>query len=111
MSHFIRGYFDGDGCLSLYEQHVKQWTIRKQELSITGQEQLLQEIKHILTKNAGTTPTISMKFYKKSPNTVSLRYGKKADIYSLYNYLYQDATVYLETKYQKFIDFISRDVS
>ena len=29
MPHFIRGYFDGDGCLSIYEQHVKQWTIHK----------------------------------------------------------------------------------
>lgn len=29
--HFIRGYFDGDGCLSIYQQTIKKWVVNKQE--------------------------------------------------------------------------------
>lgn len=78
MRHFIRGYFDGDGCLSVYTQQMRQYTILKQEWSITGKEPLLEEIKAVLSRDAGTTPTVSMKPYKRSPGTKSLRYGKKS---------------------------------
>lgn len=108
--HFIRGYFDGDGCLSIYQQHVKQYTINKQEWSLTGNEELLLNIKHVLEKQANVTPTVKMKHYKRTSKAVSLRYGKKTDIERLFKYLYIDcrATVYLQRKYQKFQDYFSR---
>lgn len=108
LRHFIRGYFDGDGALSLYVQHDRKWLVNKQEWSITGNKFLMCEIKEILTKYAYVTPTVGMKYYKKSPTTASIRYGKKADIRLLYDYLYKDATIYLDTKYNKFIEFFSR---
>lgn len=106
MQHFIRGYFDGDGALSLYTQTVKQWTIRKQELSITGNIHLMTEIKNVLNNSANVTPTVKLKYYKRSPDTASIRYGKISDILCIYNYLYKDATVYLTSKHQKFVDFL-----
>lgn len=108
MHHFIRGYFDGDGCLSVYQQHYKTYTINKQEWSLTGNPTLLHEIKTILETDANTTPTIKMKTYKRTDKAVGLRYGKKADIEQLYDYLYDNATIYLETKYNKFIEYFSR---
>lgn len=111
ISHFIRGYFDGDGSLSLYTQNIKQWTVYKQEWSITGEKHLITEIKTVLTKNAGVTADVKLKSYKKSPTVASVRYGKKSDIANLYAYLYKDATVYLESKHQKFVDFFSRYAS
>ena len=111
LPHFVRGYFDGDGCLSLYDQTVKQWTVHKQEWSITGQRGLMAEIKTILTADAGVTPSVELKQYKRSPDTASVRYGKKADVAKLHDYLYQNASVYLESKHQKFVDFLSRYAS
>lgn len=106
--HFIRGYFDGDGCLSIYTQQIKTWSIPRQEWSITGNKTLISEIKYILSNDAKTTKNVSIKTYKHSPETVSLRYGKKGDIIKLYDYLYKNATVYLETKHKKFVQFFSR---
>ena len=37
LHHFIRGYFDGDGCLSIYKQN----DTRRQEWSLTGNEKPL----------------------------------------------------------------------
>lgn len=109
--HFVRGYFDGDGCLSIYTQQVRQWTICKQEWSLTGQKELMSEIKDTLTANAGTTPTVKLKGYKRSPDVASLRYGKKSDVVKLYGYLYEKATVYLPSKHLKFVEFFSRIAS
>lgn len=127
--HFIRGYFDGDGCLSLYEQYVKKWTIQKQEFSITdnpvlqyvnkwviqrqefsitGNPVLISEIQEILNQETSVAKEVKPKSYKRTAAVVSLRYGKKADIDTLFNYLYNDATIYLESKHEKFIEYYSR---
>lgn len=111
MSHFIRGYFDGDGCLSIYTQTIKKWTIKKQEWSLTGHHVLMENIQKTLTDQAGVTATVKLKYYKRSPETASLRYGKKADVVKLYDYMYQNATVYLSSKHQKFVEFFSRFAS
>lgn len=106
--HFIRGYFDGDGCLSIYDQHIQgKWTTHRQEFSITGNIELLMKIKETLTNDAHVTNTTHIKRYKKSPTTISIRYGKKADIIKLYEYMYTDATVFLESKHNKFLQFFS----
>lgn len=111
ISHFIRGYFDGDGCLSLYVQRIKKWNVNKQEFSITGNKIFIAEIKKILTEDAHVTPDVTIKHYKKSPSSASVRYGKISDIAKLYEYLYRNADVYLETKHQKFVEFFSRYAS
>lgn len=108
LRHFMRGYFDGDGCLSIYTQQVRQYAVHKQEWSLTGNAVLMAKIKDILSEQAGTTPTVRLKTYKRSPMTASLRYGKKADIATLYEYLYENATVYLDPKHEKFVEFFSR---
>lgn len=109
--HFIRGYFDGDGCLSIYDQKRKQWITHRQELSMTGNAEFLTEIQAVLTDKANMTSTTKLKTYKQSPNTASLRYGKKSDIICFHDYIYRDATVYLNSKYQKFVDFFSYHAS
>ncbi len=109
--HFMRGYFDGDGCLSLYTQTMRGCTVLKQEWSLTGNRTLMAKMKMLLEDEAGTTPTVQLKPYKHSPGTASLRYGKKADIAALHEYLYKNATVYLESKHQKFVEFFSRYAS
>lgn len=106
--HFIRGYFDGDGCLSIYDQHVKQWVVHRQEFSITGNPILITEIQKTLNANTSVSKTVKLKTYAKTKSVVSLRYGKKSDINELYHYLYDDAHIYLDDKYQKFIDYYSR---
>lgn len=106
--HFIRGYFDGDGCLSVYQQKIKKWNINKQEFSLTGNEQLLLAIKQILEDSANVSNKIKLKRYKRTNKAVSLRYGKKQDIISLHQYLYKNATIYNENKHQKFVDFQNR---
>lgn len=105
---FIRGYFDGDGCLSIYQQPHKNYYVNRQEFSITGNKILLLEIRKILEEKANITKNLKVKNYKKSPNTISIRYGKQSDIEKLYDYLYENSSIYLKTKHNKFLKYYSR---
>ena len=94
--------------MSIYEQQVKQWTINRQEWSITGTQELLKEIKEILNQDTTVSPNVKLKTYNRTSKVVSLRYGRKADINTLYHYMYDNASIYLESKHQKFLEFYSK---
>ena len=93
--HFLRGYFDGDGCISWRDKEHKNICI-----SILGTFEFLTEFMlnvppykiYSLTNNSrksNITKTISKK-------------GKSA--FKVLKYLYSNATVYLDRKYQRFLE-------
>ena len=108
LRHFVRGYFDGDGCLSLYQQKVKQWVIEKQEWSITGSPLLIQRIKEAIEIEVNVSRRVKVKTYARTEKSVSLRYGRKSDVVALHDYLYKGATVYLTEKHQQFVQLLNR---
>lgn len=96
---FIRGYVDGDGCLSIYKENNTIRTI----LSLVGTEEFLKTVNKIF-KNKGylknkSTPNYENKaFQLRFSNVVSRKIAR---------YLYQDANIYLERKYNKYLEFCS----
>lgn len=105
LHHFIRGYFDGDGCLSVYKQN----DTRRQEWSLTGNEKLLVQIQNILNQETSVSKNVALKRYKRTTKAVGLRYGRRSDIPALYDYMYDGATVYMKSKHQKFEMFFQRE--
>lgn len=89
-SHFIRGYFDGDGSIGL----------KNKQFSITGNIDLLEKIQLILMEECklGKTKLVS----RRKNDIVDIRYGGLNQIRRIYNYLYKDATTYLLRKYNIF---------
>lgn len=93
--HFIRGFMDGDGSVSIS-------IIRKEYgrliVRITGREKFLKSILG-LSKIEGIVRKI------KAQRVYRLTYNCSSAI-SFLNWLYNDATIYLERKYQKFLDYL-----
>lgn len=92
--HFIRGYWDGDGCLSYSN---KEHTIAN--ISVLGTNQFLTKIKNNL-------PLKTNYLLKNKNNNVTkelLVQGKNA--FELTYYLYSDATIYLNRKYEKYLEY------
>ena len=93
--HFVRGYFDGDGCVS------------NRIFSIVGTDDFLSDTQNILIKELGLSKT---KFYKRhkesSNNIVEIRYCGKNNLKKIMNWFYSDATIYLERKYEKFKNYV-----
>lgn len=92
--HFIRGVFDGDGCLAC-NRNLKSWYF-----NITGNRKLLLSIQRKLIKDLNLSKTKLSK-----GTTYCLRYGGNRQVNKILNYLYRDSTVYLDRKYNIYKDF------
>lgn len=87
MSHFIRGYFDGDGC------------IQKQSFQIISSDDFCNALQRYLYNK------LKIKSYLRKCDKVSRIFvHKHNDITQLKKYIYDDATIYLNRKHTKFLE-------
>lgn len=95
--HFIRGYFDGDGCLT--------WSNREHthpELSVLGTDEMLNSI--IFYLPIAIKPILKILHPDKQSITKYFNFfGEKA--YKVAFYLYNNSTVYLQRKYDKYLEY------
>lgn len=94
IKHFIRGYVDGDGCLSYSDKEHK-----RANLSILGTQDMLENIQHWLPLQFEL-----MIYDNKNENVKSLLYQGKTAFF-IVNYLYTKSNVYLERKYNKYLEY------
>lgn len=100
-SSFIRGYFDGDGCI-YYLKH--QATAR---LSYSGYIPFLESINKNLMEQIGTT---NRKVYPINSNkgTGSLEYTRRDDIEKIERFMYGNSEFSLKRKQDKVQGFLSK---
>ena len=101
--HFMRGYFDGDGHINIPEkQHLSRF-------QLLGTPQFLDEYERILLShcrnNYSTKRIVNPKW---NENTQAIIYGGIARLRDMFNFLYKDATVYLDRKYNIFKQTLTR---
>lgn len=93
--HFIRGYFDGNGTVYIDKKS------QKNKFGFYSTESLLLKIQKLLSEEINLSVN---KIYKKE-GCYLLSYSKKKDIVAFYNYIYDNAEIYLKRKKDKFINF------
>lgn len=95
VNHFVRGYFDGDGSLTV--NHVYKGTNRiNYKISIAGTFEILTAIKTLLGKK-------DLKLHNRNSFYVLDIVGNKQILDILDNFIYKDANIFLERKYQKYM--------
>lgn len=92
--HFIRGYFDGDGCIYLGQSKTKT---KSHAVSLLGTMDMLKNIE-IFSK---------VKVYyahdkRHHENCFSFRINKSQDIVKFLDYMYKDSNIYLDRKYKNY---------
>lgn len=93
MRDFIRGYFDGDGCIYIHPtKGQKTWSI------FGVSKEFLLDLKTEIENAINIKPSFYTR--KTGGNLIVIR--KKNDIQKLYHYLYDDVLVYMERKRDKF---------
>jgi hypothetical protein len=94
--HFIRGYFDGDGSISINKEN-------KGQICIVGTELFLNSIMKILVENSEVRYVKLGLLHKNTDNNIrQLIYGGNGNIKKIYNYLYKNAQIYMIRKKDKF---------
>lgn len=100
MRHFIRGYYDGDGCFSVTKRKDRTENSLIYQFNITGMENPLRKMQEHLINNVGVVDN-GLK-HRKSTIAVTIHYSGKNVCKRILDYLYQDATIYLQRKYNKY---------
>jgi hypothetical protein len=94
--HFIRGYFDGDGCITIMNKKYPQ-------ISIVGTKDFLVTLQNILIKELGLFKTkLSTRHPERNHNIRTLFYGSYGNCLPIYYYFYDKSTIFLSRKKNKF---------
>lgn len=94
--HFIRGYFDGDGCFSIPKRQPNTAVVH-----ITSNIQFCDELAEYIKK----TIDVSVKSQIRYKNIGAVRLNNTKQVIKFMNWLYVDSTIYLARKHNKFENF------
>lgn len=93
--HFIRGYFDGDGCVSIPKNNIKT------NFSIAGNYDFLKGMKEHIEENI---PNFKISLNKcNHSNIYSINKGGCFIVEKFLEWLYNDSTIYLQRKHDKYL--------
>lgn len=97
MNHFMRGYFDGDGFISDYEPKPGG----RPRFNVVGNKEFMEGFQKTLIKSTGLKENKLM-FHAHTENIRILEYGGTNVVKTIREYLYNNATIYLDRKKQRF---------
>lgn len=92
MKHFIRGYFDGDGCIYVQYQGMFHQNLG---LTILSNHQFLESMVAWLAEKCRVeTKTVQ----RRGVNFSEIRYAARGDVQTVLRYMYKDSSVFLNRK-------------
>lgn len=118
MRHFIRGYFDGNGCI--WNGKPKIYRVKKDKscgyrdkvvhnvkFTITGNTIFITQLQEYLIEKIKLTKTkLNFSKAKGNKHVCTMEYSGKKQVEKFYKYLYKDAFVYGNRKKEKFEEII-----
>lgn len=103
MKDFIRGLYDGDGCFRLKVN--KDIYVGESNCSIVSySEEILNQIKTIICKEANIESK-HITIYNYENRIPELNIHSKEAVQKFTDWIYKDATVYLNRKHDKYLEF------
>jgi hypothetical protein len=117
MPHFIRGLFDGDGCIWNGKRKkilIHEWgnsrmkIVHNVKFNYTGNDKFVESFQNYLINEIGLSKTkLNYSKAKNKNNNTSehictMEYSGRGNIKKLYDYMYKDATIFSNDKKVKF---------
>lgn len=109
LNHFMRGYFDGDG--SIYNYIIKRNNNKISHavgFSVIGAYNLINKYLDILVNNCNISKAKLQYKNKNDKRVCSFLYSGRNQIITIYKYLYKDANIFMQRKYEKFQYIINK---
>lgn len=119
MPHFIRGYFDGDGCI--WDGKPKKMMVKNEKKPGTMREKLVHNVKFTFTGNCNFINSLqdylvrilgfkktklNFSKAKETKHICTMEYSGRGQVKRLYDYMYSNATIFGNTKKLKFENII-----
>jgi hypothetical protein len=102
--HFIRGYFDGDGCI--YFSKRKFSNKYRYAITIVGTENFCNELDDFINKNLEITFTKIIHITLQNTKIITLRSERIFDIKKFLNYIYKNSSIFLTRKWKKYQELL-----
>lgn len=96
--HFIRGYIDGDGCITY--SHTQKNGNKNYSIKITGTLDIIQSIQYVLNTNV----KLEQRYPERNIDNWSLTIGGNKQVKRILDLLYGNATIFLDRKYNRYIE-------
>lgn len=105
MRHFIRGYFDGDGSIKLNQKDKKYYSI-----SFIGTKEMMEGITNIIKNETNLDYVAAIKKVddNNDKNTYSFGFTGNRKVRQFCDWMYKDASIYLERKHGRYISLLER---
>jgi len=97
MRHFVRGYFDGDGCLCITKNKNNSC------ITIVSNKTFIEELSLYVNKILG----INSKNKNKKNDINYLGITGRNQVKKFLNWIYQDANIFIQRKYNKYNEFLN----
>lgn len=94
--HLVRGYFDGDGGFNKASDPYHLY-----DIGFTGTYEVLNAIKDLLGKS---NLKLSQRYAERDNNNYSLRICGDLQCYKIAKWMYEDSTIYLTRKYERYLE-------
>lgn len=105
LKHFIRGYFDGDGSLKQRKSKYKTGIIDYDYvINFLGTDDFLNGIQNYLLENKIINKKYNFTKRKNNQTVSSFEFGGNIAALRFCNFIYGDANIYLDRKYQRYIN-------
>jgi intein-encoded DNA endonuclease-like protein len=96
--HFLRGYFDGDGCF-----YVGKNNNGKIYFNVTGYKDIINSIKKYLIENLSINCSIRVASKTGCQDILSLNIYGARQVELLGDFIYKDSSIFLGRKYNKYL--------
>lgn len=97
MRHWLRGYFDGDGCIAIGKNKGTSYITLS-----SGNQYILEEICNFINQDLNMSPKI---YVRRSNTCYEIRTFNIKNTEKLLNFMYDNITIYLNRKHEKFTHY------
>lgn len=112
MNHFLRGYFDGDGCICVYNREKKYFSKKQKkeviysrvvgEVSFVGSIFMIEFLEKYFLENLEIKSYLRINRKSYNKKIIEIKIKSQEGIKKFRDYIYQDATIFLDRKKEKF---------
>ncbi len=101
--HFVRGYFDGDGCFS-YRKHQGKYL--KPAFNIVSTVDFCNGLINLFKRETNCNCYMQKRYKNRNTNTRQLEISGSKQIISVMDWLYAGATIFIQRKRDKYLFFL-----
>ena len=103
ISHFVRGYFDGDGCFT-YRLYKGKYL--KPAMNFVSTLDFCKEMANLFLINLNCNCHITKRYKTRDTNTRQLEISGSKQILKILEWMYKDSTIYISRKFDKYQSFL-----